>query len=168
MGWECGYRWELSGWTVVRRTVRRCRYEFVFFIVTATLFFNGTLDPLGRERWPCPRRPLPTHTATLMSPLSQCTLVPLRVYLKGSPTQLWRGSRAGTEPVDGRVQNLDATRLRSRSSQALWFLTRRGRLRCQTKSTKSPHSHQATTEDSRDQPECRRRPGFCRTVPNRR
>ena len=46
--------------------------------------------------------PVAVARVTTVCPLSQCTLVPLGV-LQGTSTPVWRGPRATSEPVDGRV-----------------------------------------------------------------
>ena len=47
--------------------------------------------------------PVAVARVTTVCPFSQCMLVPLGCLFKGS-TPVWRGPRATSEPVDGRVQ----------------------------------------------------------------
>ena len=89
MGWV--HKQVPSGWTVVRRR----RYEYVFYLDTVTLFFECARDP---------SRSLPPPTVTLMSPLSQCTLIPLCVSFEGSPTRNLERTSSG--PVDDRERGL--------------------------------------------------------------
>ena len=62
--------------------------------------------------------PVAVARVTAVCPLSQCTFVPLGSF-KLPPTQQWRGPRATSEPVDGRVQAWTRLALGPRSQKRL-------------------------------------------------